>query len=176
MTRSIDGNLRASSSPVQPPGRAVATAQSHAHSTGLPVVANARQPAQCLTTTREPRPDGSNREVKNRRDFSVTHSLQADEQDYRPLHLREFGDSALEIAQLKPPSLLRRAGQQRLALAQPDRRSFPRGSPHVINVLVMKYREQPRPHVRPLLPQMQLAKRPSQAVLDKIVCGDKVAG
>jgi hypothetical protein len=176
MTPPIDGNFGASGSSVEPPDRAVSTAQSHGHSTGLPGMANARQSAQCLTTTREPRTDGSNRDVENRCDFSVTHSLQADEQDYRPLHFREFGDSALEIAQLKPPSLLRCAGQQRLALAQPDRRSFPRGSPEVINVLVMKYREQPRSQVRSSLPQMQLAKGPGQAVLDEIVCCDEVAG
>ena len=84
--------------------------------------------------------------------------------------------SAIEIAQLEPPSLLRCAGKQRLALAQPDRRSFPRGSPDVIKVLVMKYRKQPRSQVRSLLPQMQFTKGPSQAVLDEIVCGDEVAG
>jgi hypothetical protein len=176
MTTPIDGNFGASGSSVEPPDRAVATAQSRGHSTGLPGTSNARQSAQCLTTTREPRTDGSNRDIESRSDFSVTHSLQADEQDYQPLHSREFGDSALEIAQLEPPSLLRCAGQQRLALAQPDRRPFPRGSPEVINVLVMKYREQPRTQIRSLLPQMQLAKGPSQAVLDEIVCGDEVSG
>jgi hypothetical protein len=87
-----------------------------------------------------------------------------------------LGDSAFKIAQLEPSSLLRWARKQRLALAQPDRRSFPRSSPDVINVLVMKYREQPRPQVRSLLPQMQFTKGPSQAVLDEVVCGDEVAG
>jgi hypothetical protein len=150
----IDGNVGASGSSVEPLDRAVATRQSRHHSIGLPGVADARQLALCLTTTREPRTDGSNRDIENRSDFSITHSLQADEQDYRPLYPREFGDSAIEIAQLEPPSLLRCAGQQRFALAQPDGRSFPRGPPDVINVLVMKYREQPRPQVRSLLPQM----------------------
>jgi hypothetical protein len=115
---------------------------------------DARQSAQGFTAAREPRTDSPDRDTESRCDFSVAHSLQADEQDYRPLYPREFGDSAIEIAQLEPPSLLRCAGQQRFALAQPDGSSFPRGPPDVINVLVMKYREQPRPQVRSLLPQM----------------------
>jgi hypothetical protein len=110
MTPPIDGNVGASGSSVEPPDRAVATAQSRRHNIALPGVADARRSAQCLTTTRESRTDGSNRDIENRSDFSVTHSLQADEHDYQPLHSREFGDSALEIAQLEPPSLLRCAG------------------------------------------------------------------
>jgi hypothetical protein len=57
------------------------------------------------------------------------------------LRTRELGDSAIEIAQLQPPSLLRRAGQQRLALTQANRFSFPRRPPDVVDVLVVKYRE-----------------------------------
>ena len=171
----IDSNVGTSGSSVEPPDRAVSTAPPRHQGIGLPSVNDARQSTQCFTTTREPRTDGSDRDIENGGDFSVTHSLQPDEQDYRPLHPREFGDSALEIAQLEPPSLLRRAAQQRFAVAQPDRRSFSRGSPDVINVLVVKYRKQPRPQVRSLLPQMQFAEGPSQAVLDEIVCGDEVA-
>jgi hypothetical protein len=135
---------------------------------------HARQSAQSFSTAREPRTDSPDRDIENRCDFSVAHSLQPDEQDYRPLCPGEFGNSALEIAQLEPPSLLRGAGQQRLALTQANRRSFSRGSPEVVDVLVVEYREQPRPQVRSLLPQVQFAEGTGQAVLNEIVRGDEV--
>jgi hypothetical protein len=146
-------------------------------STVRPVnAADAGQPAQCLTASGETRTDCPDRDIENRGNFSVTHSLQSNEQDYRSLIHREFGDSTLKIAQFKSSPLLRRTSEKRFALIQSDRCSFSRGSPKVINVLVVKYREQPRPQVRPLSPQMQFLERPSQAVLDEIVCGDGVAG
>ena len=72
--------------------------------------------------------------------------------------------------------MLRRTSEERFALIQSDRCPFSRGSPKVISVLVVKYRKQPRPQVRPLSPQVQFPECPGQAVLDEIVCGDGVAG
>jgi len=43
-------------------------------------------------------------------------------------------------------------------------------------VLVVKYRKQPRSHVRLHSPHVQFPERPGQAVLEEIVCGDGGAG
>jgi hypothetical protein len=45
----------------------------------------------------------------------------------------------------------------------------------MVDVLVMKYREQPRSQVRSLLPQMQFAESACQALLDEIIRSDEVA-
>ena len=135
----------------------------------------ARQVAQGFTAAREPRTDGPYRDIENRGDLSVAHSLQADEQDHRPLRTREFSNSTPKIAQLEPPSLLRGSGELWIALTQSDGHSFPRRPPNVIDVLVVKYREQPRPQVCSLLPKMQSAEGTGQALLYEIVRCNEIA-
>ena len=59
----------------------------------------------------DPKPD---RPIENRGYLLVAHPLQPDEQDDRALLLREPGDRALQVSQLEPLTLLRRAAQHRL--------------------------------------------------------------
>ena len=140
-TAQINGDFRSSGGRVEQPDRAVANSRARHDNISLLSLDSARQSAQGFTAAREPRTDSSDGDIENRCDFSVAHSLQADEQDYRTLRTGEFGDSALEIAQLQSVSLLRCSGQQRLAFTQADRPSFPGCSPDVVDVLVVKYCE-----------------------------------
>jgi hypothetical protein len=122
----------------RPRGTATPT---HACSAVRPAAAaGPHQPAQRLTAAGEPRTYGSDRDIEDRGNFFVAHSLKGDEQDYRSLLHWKFGESALKIAQFESPSLLRRTSQKRFALVQPDCCPFARGSPDVINVLVVEYR------------------------------------
>ena len=69
---------------------------------GLLIRGDAGQSAQGVSAAREPRADGPDRDIENRSDVFVTHSLKPDEQDNRPLRVGKLGDRALEIAQLEP--------------------------------------------------------------------------
>jgi hypothetical protein len=132
------------------------------------------QPAQRLAGAREARTDGPNRDLENHRDLLVPHPLQSDQQDHRPLGIGQLADCAFEIAQLEPAALVRRMREERLSFTQPDRCSFPHLSADMINVLIMKYGEQPCPQIRTLFPKMQFSERPGEAVLDEVVGGDDV--
>jgi len=85
------------------------------------------------------------------------------------LGIGQFADCAFEITQLEPPALLRRMREQRLSFTQPDRCSFPDLSADMVNVLIVKYREQPSPQIRTLFPKMQFPEGPREAVLDEVV-------
>jgi len=63
---------------------------------------------------RQPRADRPDWHIENRGYLLVAHPLQSDEQDDRALLLRELGDRALQVTQLEPLTLLRRAAQHRL--------------------------------------------------------------
>ena len=78
-------------------------------------------------------------------------------------------DGAFEIAQFQALALVRRPGQHRLGLAEPDRRALAHRAAHLVDVLVVEDREQPSPQIGSLLPQMQLAERPRQTILHQIV-------
>jgi len=99
------------------------------------------QSAQRLAGAREPRTNGPNRHLEDHSDLLVAHPLQSDQQDHRALSIGQLADCALEIAQLEPPPLLRRMGEQRLSFVQRDRCPFPHLSADMINVLIVKYGE-----------------------------------
>lgn len=67
--------------------------------------------AQRLPTARNPRTDCPDGKVYERCSFVVSHSIQSDEHNYRPLLFRQFGESALEIAKLEPRGLVGRNRQ-----------------------------------------------------------------
>src|SRR5205807_7277482 len=118
------------------------------------------QSAQRLAGAREPRTNGPNRHVEDHSDLLVAHPLQSDQQDHRALGIRQLANCAFEIAQLEPPPLVGRMGEQRLSFIQPDRCSFADLSAYMINVLVVKYGEEPSPQIRTLFPKMQFPEGP----------------
>lgn len=139
----------------------------------VPVWNDSHQPAQCVAPARQAGADCADRHIKNLGDLLVAHPFEADEKDDRALLLRQLSDRAFEIAQFKALALMRRARQQRLGLAEPDRRSFAHRAANLIDVLIMEDCEQPSPQVRPILPKVEFAERPRQTILNKIVgCGD----
>src|SRR5437660_483650 len=99
------------------------------------------QSAQRLAGAREPRTNGPNRDVKDHRDLLVAHSLQTDQQDHRALGIGQLANCAFEIAQLEPPALLRRMGEEWLSLTQPHRGPFAHLPTDMVHVLIMKYGE-----------------------------------
>ena len=127
------------------------------------------QSAQRFAGAREPRTNGPDWDIEDHRDLLVAHPLQSDQQYHRALGIGQFANCALEIAQLEPSPLLRRMGEQRLSFTQPDSRSFPHLPADMINVLIVKYGEQPSPQIRTLFPKMQFPEGPGEAVLDEVV-------
>src|SRR5262249_61690382 len=58
---------------------------------------------------------------------------------------------------------------KRLGLADPALCATARGAAHLLDVLVVQDREQPRAKIGAVLPQMKLAEGPRQTILDEIV-------
>jgi hypothetical protein len=85
------------------------------------------------------------------------------------LFLGDLCNRTPEIAQFKPLSLLRRAGQQRLVVTQSDPSSLTHGAAHMIDILVVKDRKQPGVQIGAPLPEVELRQSAGQAVLNEIV-------
>ena len=96
---------------------------------------------QGFATARNSRPHRSDRQVYNRSGFLVSHPLQPDEQDYRPLLLGQLGESALQIAKLEPHRLSRGERRARITFLQFDAGPLARVSASQAEVLVVQYRE-----------------------------------
>jgi hypothetical protein len=90
--------------------------------------------------------------------------------------LGELGYRTPKVVQFKPLSLLRSAGQRRVVVAQSDPGSLTHGAAHVIDVLVVKDRKQPRVQIGTPLPEVELRQSAGQAVLNEIVGQYSVTG
>jgi hypothetical protein len=66
-------------------------------------------------------------------------------------------------------ALVRRPGQHRLGFTQPDHGPLAHRAANLVHVLIMEDREEPRPQVGALLPQMQLPQGAGKAILNQIV-------
>jgi hypothetical protein len=84
------------------------------------------------------RPD---RRIHGRGGFGVIHALQSDEQNYRPLLLRQFGETAFQVAKLEPRGLIGRGHQARIRFLQFDALATPRVAARVAYVLTIQNRE-----------------------------------
>src|SRR5579884_671845 len=102
---------------------------------------DAHQPAQRFAAARQAGADRTDRYAENRSDLLVTHPFEADQQYDRTLLFRELGDRPFEVAQFQALALLRGAGQQRLALAEPDGRTLAHGPAHMVHILIVQDRE-----------------------------------
>jgi hypothetical protein len=83
------------------------------------------------TDRREIRPD---RGIHVCRGFGVSHAFQSDEQNYRPLLLRQVGETAFQVAKLKPRSLIGRDDQTRVRFLQLEMIALPRISANAADV------------------------------------------
>src|SRR5271167_5150709 len=81
------------------------------------------------------RPD---RGIYDYRGFGVIHAFQSDEQNYRALLLRQFGETAFQIAKLEPRSLIGREHQTCIRFLQFDALAMPRVPPRVADVLAIQ--------------------------------------
>ena len=130
---------------------------------------------QGFATARHSRAHRPDRQVDDRGRLLVAHSLQTDEQDYRSLLLRQFGKRPLQIAQLELHPL--RWGERAAGVRiQP---SVVSALPHVpaskTDMLIVQYREQPSAKIGLWIPQVDLAQGPGEAVLDEVICCDRIS-
>lgn len=130
---------------------------------------------QALTTARYSRTDCPDGEVCQRCCFVVSHALQSDKQDHRPLLLGQFGESAFQIAKLESQGLVGRERQARVTFLQFGAGALARVAASVADVLMVQDCEQPGPKIGPVLPQVDFAERTGEAVLDEVVCRDHIA-
>ena len=143
--------------------RGVATGKEFGHS------------AQGLPTARNSRTDRPDRKVYKRCGFVVSHSLQSDEHNYRPLLFRQSGESALQIAKLETRGLIGRNRQGPVGFLQFGVGALTRLAAREADMLMVQDGEQPRPEISPLFPQMHFPQGTREALLDEIVCGYGVA-
>src|SRR5271165_381284 len=143
---------------------------------GMPTGEELGHHPQALTTARYSRADRPDGEVRQRCDFVVTHALQSDEQNYRPLLLGQFGESAFQIAKLEPRGLIGRERQARATFLQFDAGALARVAASVADVLMVQDCEQPGPKIGSVLPKVDFTERAGEAVLDEVLCRDDVTG
>src|SRR5271170_7957498 len=77
------------------------------------------------------RPD---RGIHECRGFGVIHALQSDEQNYRALLLRQFGETALQVAKFEPRRLIGRVDPTRAGCLRLEMVALSRISAHVADV------------------------------------------
>jgi len=92
---------------------------------------------QGFTATSNSRTDCPDRDIYDRCGFIVTHTLQSDEQNHRPLLLGEFGHGAFQIAKLEPHRLIGRERQTRVGFLPFHTDTLPRISASVADVLMV---------------------------------------
>jgi hypothetical protein len=131
--------------------------------------------AQGLPTARNSRTDRPDGKVYERCGFVVSHSLQPDEQNYRPLLFGQCGESALQIAKLEPHGLIGRNRRAPVRFLQFGAGALTRLPASEAYILMMQDGEQPRPEIAPLFPQVHFPEGPGEALLNEIVCGYKIA-
>ena len=127
--------------------------------------------AQGFPTARNSRTDRPDGKLYERCSFVVSHPLQSDEHNYRPLLFRQCRESALQIAKLKAPGLIGRNGQAPVRFLQFVAGALARLPASKANILMVQDSEQPRPEIGPLFPQVHFPEGSGQALLNEIVCG-----
>ena len=70
--------------------------------------------------------------------------------------------------------LVRRAGQARLVLAPIDRSASTGNAANLTDIFVVEDPDKPRLEIRPSLPEVKLAKRPRQTLLEEVVGIDRI--
>jgi hypothetical protein len=131
--------------------------------------------AQGLPTARNSRTDRPDGKVYERCSFVVSHSLQSDEQNYRPLLFGQCGESALQIAKLEPHGLIGRNRRVPVKFLQLGAGALARLPASVTYILMVQDGKQPRAEIGPLFPQVNFPEGSGEALLDEIVCGYEIA-
>ena len=127
--------------------------------------------AQGFPTARNSRTDRPDGKVYERCGLVVSHSLQSDEQNYRPLLFGQRRESALQIAKLEACGLIGRNRQVPVRFLQFGAGALARLPPTEADILMVQDGEQPGPEIGPLFPQVHFPEGSGEALLDEIVCG-----
>lgn len=93
---------------------------------------------QALAAAGNSRTYSPERSIHRCRGFGVIHALQSDEQNHRPLFLRQFGETAFQVAKLEPRGLIGRQHQTRIRFLQFDTLATPRVPARVAYVLAVQ--------------------------------------
>jgi hypothetical protein len=122
-------------------GRRAIQSRRRAQTSGMPTGEEPSHLAQAFAAARNSRTDSSDWCVYNRCGFFVSHSLHADEQDYRPLLFGEPGESALQIAKLQIRNLRQRERQTWAKLLLFDAGLLARLAANAADMLIVQDRE-----------------------------------
>jgi hypothetical protein len=107
----------------------------------MPIGKEPGEDTQSFAAAGKSRTDRPDWQVKNRRDFAVSHTLQSGQQNNRTLFLGQFRDGALQIAQLEPRGLVGRESQIRVRFLQFDIVALSRNPAGAADMLVVQDRE-----------------------------------
>src|SRR5437763_13826695 len=140
------------------------------------LVAHIHQLAQLLAAARQARSAGPDGDPEDQRDLLVAHALEPDPEDHLTLFLRHLGDGAFEAAPLQYGERVGMHDQHRRHFLDGDMDALVHRAAHIIDVLVMKDREEPGPQVGAGLPEVLLGDGSGQAALDEIVGPGHIAG
>jgi hypothetical protein len=123
-----------------------------------------------VPAARQSRAHGAYRHIQDRRGLLVSKSLHGNEENGLTLLFRKAKERLLELTQSQARAFGRRRRRFDAAILEYCSRSLSYRAADVIDVLVVKNREQPRPEVRPRPPKMRFRQRSQHAILDEVVC------
>jgi hypothetical protein len=132
--------------------------------------------AQAFAAACNPRADSSDRNVCDRRGFVVSHPFQSNEEDCRPLLLRQFGEGALQIAKLQMRNLVRRERRPRAIFLQFNTGSLARRPAEETDMPIVQDGEQPGPKIGAFFPQVHFPKGVPKAILHELVSSADITG
>jgi len=138
---------------------------------GMPPGEESCEDTQAFATARYSRADSPDRDVYDRRGFVVSHPFQSNEEDCRPLLLRQFGEGALQIAELQTRNLIRRERRSRAVLLQFNTGSLARCPADETDMAIVQDGEQPGPKIGSFFPQVNFPEGMPEAILDELVSG-----
>jgi hypothetical protein len=138
---------------------------------GMPPGEESCEDAQAFAAARNSRADSSDRNVCDRRGFVVSHPFQSNEEDCRPLPLRQLGEGALQIAKLQTRNLIRRERRPRAIFLQFDTGSLARCPADETDMAIVQNGKKPGPKISAFFPQVDLPEGMSEAILDELVSG-----
>jgi len=138
---------------------------------GMPPGEESCEDTQAFATARNSRADGPDWDVCDRRGFVVSHPFQSNEEDCRPLLLRQFGEGALQIAELQTRNLIRRERRPRTALLQFNTDSLARCPANKTDMAMVQDGEQPGAKIGSFFPQVNFPEGMPKAILHELVSG-----
>jgi hypothetical protein len=138
------------------------------------VLAHAHEDAKRFTPARQARTHRPDRNPDDPGYRLVREAFEAYEQNHNALLLRKQSHGPIQVPKLQVFVLARGARQRQFGLANRDGCAFANSATNVIDVLVVKDGEKPRPQVGAFLPQVYFGKPADQAILHQVVSRNDV--